>query len=139
MELWRNVLPRLLSTLTRTDATFEEALGELLTLFRAEPAYLRFLLQELLHGTSAPHPIIFVTFAVHCFSVSLCCRSTSPEWQFKQAPSASPLAEPSGSGAMTVPNGGRSGDGFGMPRPVKAAKRIVTATTTANGAFAVTP
>ena len=85
------------------------------------------------------HPIIFVTFAVHCFSVSLCCRSTSPEWQFKQAPSASPLAEPSGSGAMTVPNGGRSGDGFGMPRPVKVAKRVVTATTTANGAFAVTP
>src|SRR2546430_14170065 len=58
VELWRNVLPRLLSTLTRTDATFEEALGELLTLFRAEPAYLRFLLQELLHGTSAPHPML---------------------------------------------------------------------------------
>jgi TetR/AcrR family transcriptional regulator len=58
VELWRNVLPRLLSTLTRTDATFEEALGELLTLFRAEPAYLRFLLQELLQGTSAPHPML---------------------------------------------------------------------------------
>jgi TetR/AcrR family transcriptional regulator len=58
VELWRNVLPRLLSALTRPEAPFDEALGEVMTLFRAEPAYLRFLLQELLQGTGARHPMV---------------------------------------------------------------------------------
>src|SRR3954462_2070635 len=51
VELWRNALPRLLSALPRPEAPFDEALGEVMTLFRAEPAYPRFLLQELLQGT----------------------------------------------------------------------------------------
>jgi hypothetical protein len=40
---------------------------------------------------------------------------------------------------MRVPNCGRSADGFGMPRPARAAKKIARAATTANEAFAVTP
>jgi AcrR family transcriptional regulator len=51
---WRAVLPRFLSALTRKQAPFEEALTEILESFRAEPAYARFLMQELLSG--ARHP-----------------------------------------------------------------------------------
>jgi AcrR family transcriptional regulator len=58
VDLWRNVLPRLLSALTRPQAPFDEALGEVMTLFGAEPAYPRFLLQELLQGTGARHAMV---------------------------------------------------------------------------------
>jgi TetR/AcrR family transcriptional regulator len=51
---WRAVLPRFLAALTRKETPFEEALGEILQYFRAEPAYARFLMQELLSG--ARHP-----------------------------------------------------------------------------------
>lgn len=51
---WRAVLPRFLAALTRKHAPFEEALSEILQFFRAEPAYARFLMQELLSG--ARHP-----------------------------------------------------------------------------------
>ena len=51
---WRAVLPRFLAALTRKQAPFEEALTEIVEFFRAEPAYARFLMQELLSG--ARHP-----------------------------------------------------------------------------------
>jgi AcrR family transcriptional regulator len=54
VETWRTVLPRFLAALTRKQAPFEEALGEILEFFRTEPAYARFLMQELLSG--ARHP-----------------------------------------------------------------------------------
>jgi TetR/AcrR family transcriptional regulator len=54
VETWRTVLPRFLAALTRKQAPFEEALSEILEFFRAEPAYARFLMQELLSG--AHHP-----------------------------------------------------------------------------------
>lgn len=47
-QVWRTLLPRLLSALTREGARFEDALGEIMEFFRAEPAYARFLMQELL-------------------------------------------------------------------------------------------
>jgi TetR/AcrR family transcriptional regulator len=54
VSTWRAVLPRFLAALTRKEAPFEEALAEILQYFRAEPAYARFLMQELLSG--ARHP-----------------------------------------------------------------------------------
>jgi TetR/AcrR family transcriptional regulator len=54
VSTWRAVLPRFLAALTRKQAPFEEALAEILQYFRAEPAYARFLMQELLSG--ARHP-----------------------------------------------------------------------------------
>ena len=54
VSTWRAVLPRFLAALTRKEAPFEEALSEILQYFRAEPAYARFLMQELLSG--ARHP-----------------------------------------------------------------------------------
>jgi TetR/AcrR family transcriptional regulator len=54
VETWRAALPRFLSALTRKEAPFDEALGEIVSFFRAEPAYARFLMQELLSGTRHP-------------------------------------------------------------------------------------
>ena len=54
VSTWRAVLPRFLAALTRKEAPFQEALAEILQYFRAEPAYARFLMQELLSG--ARHP-----------------------------------------------------------------------------------
>lgn len=56
VQTWKAVLPRFLSAMTRKEAPFEEALGEIVSFFRAEPAYARFLMQELLSG--AQHPAI---------------------------------------------------------------------------------
>lgn len=56
VETWRAVLPRFLSTLTEKETPFEEALTEILEFARAEPAYPRFLIQELLSG--ARHPAL---------------------------------------------------------------------------------
>jgi AcrR family transcriptional regulator len=56
VETWRAALPRFLSALTRKEAPFDEALAEIVSFFRAEPAYARFLMQELLSG--AQHPAI---------------------------------------------------------------------------------
>jgi TetR/AcrR family transcriptional regulator len=58
VEVWRNVLPRLLTALTKQEAPFEEALAEVLAFFRAEPAYARFLMQELLQRVHGQHPIV---------------------------------------------------------------------------------
>jgi TetR/AcrR family transcriptional regulator len=58
VSIWRNVLPRLLSALTRQGAGFEEALAEMVEFSRAEPAYARFLMQELLRGKGPRHPIL---------------------------------------------------------------------------------
>jgi AcrR family transcriptional regulator len=54
VSTWRAVLPRFLAALTRKEAPFEEALTEIVGFFRQEPAYARFLMQELLSG--ARHP-----------------------------------------------------------------------------------
>ena len=51
LEVWRSSLPRLLSTLTREGARFEDSLTEIMSFFRAEPAYARFMMQELLQPT----------------------------------------------------------------------------------------
>jgi TetR/AcrR family transcriptional regulator len=58
VAIWRNVLPRLLSALTRQEAGFEPALAEMVEFSRAEPAYARFLMQELLRDRREQHPII---------------------------------------------------------------------------------
>ena len=58
VAVWRNVLPRLLSALTRQDAGFQPALAEIVAFSRAEPAYARFLMQELLRDHDDRHPII---------------------------------------------------------------------------------
>lgn len=58
VAVWRNVLPRFLTALTRQETPFEDSLGEFLTFFRAEPAYARFLMQELLQSAQGPHPIV---------------------------------------------------------------------------------
>jgi AcrR family transcriptional regulator len=49
--VWRSLLPRLLSAMTREGVRFEDALEEIMTFFRAEPAYARFMMQELLQPT----------------------------------------------------------------------------------------
>ncbi len=51
---WRDVLPRLLSALTRQEAGFEDAMAEIVEFSRAEPAYARFLMHELLRGVHDP-------------------------------------------------------------------------------------
>jgi AcrR family transcriptional regulator len=56
VQTWRNVLPRFLAALTRPEGSFEEALAEIVKAFRAEPAAVRFLMQELLSGAS--HPVL---------------------------------------------------------------------------------
>lgn len=56
VQTWKAVLPRFLTAMTRKEAPFEEALAEIVAFFRAEPAYARFLMQELLSG--AQHPAI---------------------------------------------------------------------------------
>jgi TetR/AcrR family transcriptional regulator len=64
VSVWRNVLPRLLSALTRhsgagqPEDAIENALGELVEFARAEPAYPRFIMQELLRPDAATHPIL---------------------------------------------------------------------------------
>jgi TetR/AcrR family transcriptional regulator len=58
VEVWRNLLPRFLSALTRQEAPLEEALAEVLAFFREEPAYARFLMQELLQTARGQHPIV---------------------------------------------------------------------------------
>ena len=58
VAIWRNVLPRLLSALTRQEAGFVSALAEMVEFSRAEPAYARFLMQELLRDRREQHPII---------------------------------------------------------------------------------
>ena len=55
--LWQRVLPKLLGALLASPPNFEEALGELVTLHRAEPAYARFLVQELFQPSSAGRAI----------------------------------------------------------------------------------
>jgi TetR/AcrR family transcriptional regulator len=45
---WRTLLPRLLTAMTREGAQFEDALKEILAVAGAEPAYTRFMVQELL-------------------------------------------------------------------------------------------
>jgi TetR/AcrR family transcriptional regulator len=49
--VWRSTLPRLLAAMTREGVRFEDALEEIMTFFRAEPAYARFMMQELLQPT----------------------------------------------------------------------------------------
>lgn len=56
-EVWRTLLPRLLAALTREGSPMDEALGEVMTFFRREPAYARFLLQELLQSDRPRGPI----------------------------------------------------------------------------------
>lgn len=56
VQIWRTLLPRLLSALTREGGRFEDALIEIMMFFRAEPAYARFLMQELLEVK--PHGIV---------------------------------------------------------------------------------
>ena len=56
--IWRNVLPRLLTALTREESAFEEVLNEMVDFSRGEPAYARFLMQELLAGSGGTHPIL---------------------------------------------------------------------------------
>jgi TetR/AcrR family transcriptional regulator len=58
VSTWRSVLPRLLSALTSQDAGFRPALDELVEFSRAEPAYARFLMQELLRDRRERHPMI---------------------------------------------------------------------------------
>jgi TetR/AcrR family transcriptional regulator len=58
VAVWRNVLPRLLSALTHQEAALEHALGELLDFFRVEPAYARFVMQELLRPAEGRNPIL---------------------------------------------------------------------------------
>jgi TetR/AcrR family transcriptional regulator len=57
VAIWRNALPRLLAAMTGQQAPFEDALKELVDFSRGEPAYARFLMQELLAG-SGSHPIL---------------------------------------------------------------------------------
>ena len=58
VSTWRSVLPRLLSALTSQDAGFQPALDELVGFSRAEPAYARFLMQELLRPRRSRHPVL---------------------------------------------------------------------------------
>jgi TetR/AcrR family transcriptional regulator len=58
VSTWRSVLPRLLSALTSQDAGFRPALDELVEFSRAEPAYARFLMQELLRARRSRHPVL---------------------------------------------------------------------------------
>jgi TetR/AcrR family transcriptional regulator len=46
--VWRALLPRLLAAMTREGAEFDNALAEILAVAAPEPAYARFLVQELL-------------------------------------------------------------------------------------------
>jgi TetR/AcrR family transcriptional regulator len=69
VTVWRQVLPRLLAALTRPPGSgqtsqtakedaLEQAFSELLAFVRSEPAYPRFLMQELLRPGDAAHPIL---------------------------------------------------------------------------------
>lgn len=68
VAVWRTMLPRLLATLTRPPATtgaragkddpLENVLAELLAFASDEPAYPRFLMQELMRPAGATHSII---------------------------------------------------------------------------------
>jgi TetR/AcrR family transcriptional regulator len=49
-QRWETLLPQLLGALTRPEVPFDEALGEVVSQFRAEPSYARFLMQELLQS-----------------------------------------------------------------------------------------
>ncbi|HEY0711338.1 MAG TPA: TetR/AcrR family transcriptional regulator [Polyangia bacterium] len=46
--VWRTLLPRLLSAMTREGAQFDDVIAEIMAVARGEPAYARFMVQELL-------------------------------------------------------------------------------------------
>src|SRR5262245_20353183 len=58
VAVWRSVLPKLLGGMMDENARFEDALGEVLALHRAEPAYARFIVQELLQPSRSGRAIL---------------------------------------------------------------------------------
>jgi AcrR family transcriptional regulator len=64
VAVWRGVLPRLMAAVTRQGAqagpedALELVLRELVEFARAEPAYPRFIMQELLRPDDGAHPIL---------------------------------------------------------------------------------
>ncbi|HXU80780.1 MAG TPA: TetR family transcriptional regulator [Polyangia bacterium] len=58
IEIWRQAVPALVAGMTQPDARPEEALATLLQFSRAEPAYSRFLMQELLPPERDRHPLL---------------------------------------------------------------------------------
>ena len=58
VAVWKRALPGVLAAVSRPDAPVEGALMELVEFARAEPAYARFLLHELLQPARARHPVL---------------------------------------------------------------------------------
>jgi TetR/AcrR family transcriptional regulator len=58
VTVWRNALPGLLGGLMDEKARFEDALTEVLALHRAEPAYARFLVRELLQPSRSGRAVL---------------------------------------------------------------------------------
>jgi len=58
VAMWRKALPGVLTALTRPEAPVESGLVELVQFSRAEPAYARFLMHELLQPLGARHPVL---------------------------------------------------------------------------------
>jgi AcrR family transcriptional regulator len=58
LTAWRDLLPGLLGAFTGQQGGFDEALAGVLARFRAEPAYARFLMQELLLPSADRHPLL---------------------------------------------------------------------------------
>jgi TetR/AcrR family transcriptional regulator len=58
VAVWSKALPGVLAAVSRPDAPVEGGLMELVAFSRAEPAYARFLLHELLQPAAARHPIL---------------------------------------------------------------------------------
>jgi TetR/AcrR family transcriptional regulator len=54
VDRWQNVLPRLLASLTQQDVGLEQTVAEIIEVSRAEPAYARFLMHELLRDARDP-------------------------------------------------------------------------------------
>jgi len=58
VAVWKQALPGVLAAVSHPDAPVEGGLMELVEFSRAEPAYARFLLHELLQPAGARHPVL---------------------------------------------------------------------------------
>jgi TetR/AcrR family transcriptional regulator len=58
VAMWRTALPGVLAAVSRPDAPVEGGLLAMVAFSRAEPAYARFLLHELLRPLSSRHPVL---------------------------------------------------------------------------------